>query len=119
VRDDVQGAAAILPVLSGTDTYLEALWQLRGGAVEPTASGGTFLAAETRGQLLLQRVCEPPGLLATLTYLEQRWLAPAVAALSSRRLDAIHVVTAERRHSLGWWSVARFWRRRRSWWELL
>jgi hypothetical protein len=117
-RHDAQ-AAVTLPVLSGADTYVEALWQLRGGAAQPTASGGASVAAETRGQLLLQRVCEPPGLIETLTTLEQRWLAPAAAALRSRRLHAIHVVTAERSHSLGGWSLARLWRRRCAWWALL
>jgi hypothetical protein len=110
-------AAAALPAVTGEDSYVEALWQLAGAAAVPTTAASASGLAEVRGHLLLLRVCEPPGLVATLERLEQRWLSGATAALRRGSLAAIHLLSAERAHSLSVWGLARVWRARRPWWQ--
>jgi hypothetical protein len=119
-------AGAALPRLLGEDTYVEALWRLRAGSRAASAERLPMdsldveaAIAGTGGAVLLQRVCEPPGLLATLEQLEHRCWPAARAALRERRLSALHLLTGERVHSLSWWSLARLWRGRRPWWERL
>jgi hypothetical protein len=119
-------AAASLPRLLGRDTYVEALWQLgaRGDADTPALGPiawqdvAATLAAPA-GAVLLQPICEPPGLQPMLQQLERHWWGAARAALRARLVQALHLVTGERVHSLAWWDLARFWRARRAWWELL
>lgn len=116
-------APGALPRLAGEDTYAQALWQLRGApadalplvaeALEPMA------ALQGPGAVLLQRVCEPPGLRAALEQLESRWWPVVREALRARRLSGLQLLTAERVHSLPWWALVRLWRARRPWWELL
>lgn len=48
---------------------------------------------------------------------EQRWFAPAVAALQSGRLKRLDISSGERRYSVGKGPNLRFWRRPRPWWE--
>ncbi len=86
-------APPALPAVDGEDSYVEALWQLAGA--EPASE-----PADARGNLLLLRVCEPPGVVGTLQRLEQDWLAGAARALRSGRLAAVHIVTAGRAHAL-------------------
>lgn len=49
--------------------------------------------------------------------LEQRWLAPAVAALRTGRITRLELSAAERRFTVRHAPLYRFWRRRRPWWE--
>ncbi|HWJ35100.1 MAG TPA: hypothetical protein VNR70_07525 [Steroidobacteraceae bacterium] len=49
--------------------------------------------------------------------LEQRWLAPAAAALRSGRLRRLELSAGERCFSVGRGAKLRFWRRARPWWE--
>ncbi|HEX4051720.1 MAG TPA: hypothetical protein VHY19_12645 [Steroidobacteraceae bacterium] len=113
-----------LPALAGEDTYAQALWQLGGAPLGAQPQPAAALTPETvlgapRGGVLLQRVCEPPGVAANLDDLERRWWAPVRAALRARRLSALYLVTGTHVHALSWWSLARLWRVRRPWWELL
>jgi hypothetical protein len=48
---------------------------------------------------------------------EQRWLAPTVAALKSGRIKRLELSTADRRISVAAGPTLRFWRRPRPWWE--
>jgi hypothetical protein len=61
-------------------------------------------------------VCtEQPGL-PEWSDVEQRWLAPAVAALRSGRVRRLDLSAAGRRVSLSRRPNLRFWRRPRPWW---
>jgi len=51
--------------------------------------------------------------------LEQRWFAPALAALRAQRLHAIELLIDRSRYRLRRWHLARMWRTRRPWWERL
>ena len=50
---------------------------------------------------------------------EERFVAPALADLRSRRLGRIELSAGERTFRLSAGGLARFWRRRRPWWEML
>lgn len=113
-----------LPRLAGEDTYAQALWQLCGAAAQAAPEPAALLTpavalSEPRGAVMLLRVCEPPGLTATLEQLEHRWGASLRAALAARRLSALYLLTGTHVHALSWWALARLWRTRRPWWELL
>jgi len=100
-----------LPRLLGEDTYAQALWRL------PAAR--TWQRHGRRDAVVLRWVCDARGLQPLLAHLEARWWPAARAALSRRRLSALRIVTAERVHSLSFWSQARRWRRTQPWWQLL
>ena len=113
-----------LPRLAGEDTYAQALWQLCGAPEQATPEPAVALTpaaalSEPRGAVMLMRACEPPGLPATLEHLERRWGSALRAALAARRLSALYLLTGTHVHALPWWALARFWRARRPWWELL
>jgi hypothetical protein len=115
---------AALPRLAGEDTYAQALWELGGAPVSAAPEPDAALTPDTalgapRGAVLLQRVCEPPGVAPNLEQLERRWWAPVRAALRARRLSALYLLTGTQVHALSGWSLARFWRVKRPWWELL
>ncbi|HEY7930155.1 MAG TPA: hypothetical protein VID71_09090 [Steroidobacteraceae bacterium] len=118
------GTHRSLPRLAGEDTYAQALWQLCGAPAEPTPEPAAALTpaaalSEPRGAVMLMRVCEPPGLRAALEHWERRWGSSVRAALAARRLSALYLLTGTHVHALSWWALARFWRARRPWWELL
>jgi hypothetical protein len=48
---------------------------------------------------------------------EQRWLAPAAAALRAGRITCLKLSAAGRCFSVGRGGYLRFWRRARPWWE--
>ena len=50
---------------------------------------------------------------------EQRWLSPALADLRAGRLQSIELSARRRSLRLTAWSLRRFWRRARPWWEIL
>lgn len=115
---------AALPRLAGEDTYVEALWQLCETPSSAKPPSATALTPEealraSHGAVMLQRVCEPPGLMAALEQLEHRWCVPVRSALRLRRLSALYLLTGTQLHTVSCASLARLWRTRRPWWELL
>jgi hypothetical protein len=71
----------------------------------PSAAGaGVVVAAEQPGS-------------GGWSELEQRWLAPAAAALSAGQITCLKLSAAERCFSVGRRSRLRFWRRPQPWWE--
>lgn len=107
------------------------LWLWGGGntpAAIPAVSGWTagqdpFFAAFGSEQQWPQEtgagvvVCtQQPGSRGWLE-VEQRWLAPAVAALKSGRIKKLELSAADRRISVAAGPTLRFWRRPRPWWE--
>lgn len=107
------------------------LWLWGGGntrAAIPAVSGWTagqdpFFAAFGSEQQWPQEtgagvvVCaQQPGSRGWLE-VEQRWLAPAAAALKSGRIKRLELSAADRRISVVAGPTLRFWRRPRPWWE--
>jgi hypothetical protein len=106
------------------------LWLWGGGAMGPmpavrgwTAGHDPFFAA-FGDEMRLPRepgsgvvVCSDYPGSSTWSAVEQRWLAPALAALKSGRIKRLDLSAADRRFSLGRAPNWRFWRRTRPWWE--
>ncbi len=111
--------SAPLPRLLGEDTYVEALWQERGGSTDSPASAPDEAIGAAGGCVLLQPASETPGIVPVLELLEQRWLPSAWRALRAHRLSSLCIVTAQRVHRLDGWDLMRVWRRARPWWEAL
>ena len=117
-------AHTALPRLAGEDTYAAALWQQCGASASAASAPAGALTADTalndaRGAVILQWVAEPPGLAAILEQLERRWCLPVRTALATRRLSALYLLTGTHVHALSGWALARIWRARRPWWQLL
>jgi hypothetical protein len=76
------------------------------GAARGSARPGVVVIAEVPGSSAWQRA-------------EECFVAPALADLRSRRLGRIELSAGERTFRLSARGLARFWRRRRPWWEML
>jgi hypothetical protein len=95
-----------LPIALGWTAGRDPLFAAFGAAREfpNEAGGGVVVCAEQPGSTAWPEV-------------EERWLAPAVAALRSGRIRRLELSAADRRFSVGRSQAWRFWRRPRPWWE--
>jgi len=108
-----------LPALYGADLYAEGLWRLAGHGAAPLPEEFHALPAAAGARaIVLYPVLAADGL-AQLQRLEQRWIAPALAALRVGRLRTLRLLAGERLYRLQRLRLAQFWRRGRPWWEAL
>ena len=106
--------------LFGEDAYVEALWRLRASPIAPLPDGFERLAGSTEGaSVVLYPTAGAEGPLRAFQQLEQRWLAPALAALRARQLSGLSLLAGSFAYRLSRWQLARFWRPRLPWWEAL
>jgi hypothetical protein len=106
--------------LFGQDTYAEALWRLRGGALQALPESLDALRLDANvDHIVLYPVLRPEGLTGALQAFEQRWLPGAWRALYRRRVSRLTLLVGPRRYWLGWAQLARIWRSRLPWWEAL
>ena len=106
--------------LYGRDTYAEALWQLSGASVRPLPEAFEPAAIGRHADaIFLYPLLQPQGLGAALLRFEQSWLPGALQALHQRRIAVLRVLVGTHIYTLRWLDLARFWRRRRPWWETL
>jgi hypothetical protein len=106
--------------LHGRDTYAEALWQLAGATVRPLPEAFEPAAiGRDADAIFLYPLLQPQGLSAALLRFEQSWLPGALRALRQRRISVLRLLVGSHIYSLRWLDLARFWRRRRPWWETL
>jgi hypothetical protein len=106
--------------LHGQDAYAEALWCLRGGRRGSLPEHfEAALRAGAAQHVVLYPTVGTEALGGALQRLEQHWLTPALQALRARRLSVIELLAGSHGYRLRWPDLARFWRRRRPWWESL
>jgi len=106
----------------GADAYLDGLMALEGARCEPVPRGlGTLLQADASADVVLAlRVAEelqttmPVSFSEGLARLDERFIAPAVAALRSGVLARLTLIANDRALTLGPRSALRFWRRARA-----
>ncbi len=109
-----------LPPFYGADLYAEGLWRLAGQQARALpAAFDTARAHQDARSVVLYPALGEEGLTQLLQRLEQRWLAPALAALHTGRLGALHLLAGERAFRLSRLRLACFWRARAPWWEAL
>lgn len=103
-----------LPNLLGNDLVAAALWRMGSGTAQPLPD--TFGAAPRTGDTV---AILPVGGAEALHGIEERWIAPVMAAVGSGALHEAQLLIAGQRVLLkrvhGW----RVWRRARAWWEML
>ncbi|HEX9139599.1 MAG TPA: hypothetical protein VF848_07410 [Steroidobacteraceae bacterium] len=103
-----------LPTLIGDDLVAAALWRVGGGTAQ--ALPDTFSGAPRDGDtVIILRVDNAEALQA----INERWLAPALAAVSSGALRDAQLLVAGQRVQLKRVHNWRAWRRARAWWEML
>lgn len=113
--------------LYGSDACAAALVRWRGGACLALSAGLASTAVRQGAArsvvlypLQAQETDEAPaGRVDRLEQLEQRWLAPALASLRARRIDALLLVAADHVYHLDRPGSWRLWRARAPWWEEL
>ena len=107
--------------LFGEDAYVEALWRLRGSSTAPLPDGFAQSPLPTgAARVVLYPTVGAEGPLRAFEQLEQRWLAPALQALRTRRLSSFDICwPARSRIGSARWRLARFWRPRSPWWQTL
>jgi hypothetical protein len=112
--------AAALPALYGADLYAGALWRLAGQTTHalPEDLEAGLARAEAHA-VVLYPVLGAEGLTQRLSRLEQRWIAPALRALRTRRLRTLRLIAGEHALRLRRLQLARFWRAPAPWWEAL
>ncbi len=99
-------AGPLLPAVHGWTAGHDPLFAAFGEATRfPTEAGPGVV------------VCTAQPGSATWADVEQRWLAPAAAALQSGRITRLDLSAGGRRFSVGRGPNLRFWRRPRPWWE--
>lgn len=106
--------------LYGRDTYGEALWRLQGSQAQalPAALDGAAIGGDV-DHIFLYSLLQPEGLTAALLQFEQRWLPAALRSLRARRVSVLRLLLGTRAYSLRRLDLARFWRARVPWWEML
>jgi hypothetical protein len=103
-----------LPTLLGDDLVAGALWRLGGGTSQ--ALPDTFGAAPREGDtVVILRVDNA----AALQAIDERWLAPVLAAVGSGALREAQLLVAGQRVLMKRVHQWRAWRRARPWWEML
>jgi hypothetical protein len=113
-------ALSELPAFFGADLYAASLWRLAGRATHALPEAfDTLPSHQDARSVVLFPALGAEGLTQLLQRLEQRWLAPALAAVRARRLGALQLLAGERAFRLGRLRLARFWRARPRWWEAL
>jgi hypothetical protein len=106
--------------LYGRDTFAEALWRLHGAAIQPLPESMDGVPIDTDAdQIVLLPLAHPEGLISALQQFEQHWLPGAWRALRRRRVAALTLLIGTRSYRLRWPHLARIWRTRRPWWEIL
>lgn len=106
--------------LYGEDAYIEALWRLRGSPTESLPDGFAQVAAATEAaRVVLYPTLGADGSVPAFERLEQRWLAPALQALQTRRLSSIDIFAGAFAWRLTRWRLTYFWRTRSPWWLTL
>jgi hypothetical protein len=106
----------------GADAYLDGLMALEGARCEPLPRGlGTLLQADAAADVVLAlRVAEelqtemPVSFTEGLARLDERFIAPAVAALRAGALGRLTLIANDRALTLGPRSALRVWRRARA-----
>jgi hypothetical protein len=106
----------------GADAYLDGLMALQGARCEPLPPGlGSLLQANAAADVVLAlRVAEelqsemPVSFTEGLARLDERFIAPAVAALRSGSLARLTLIANDRALTLGRRSALRVWRRARA-----
>jgi hypothetical protein len=106
--------------LYGRDTYGEALWRLQGSQAQalPAAFDDALISADV-DHIFLYSLLQPEGLTAALLQFEQRWLPGALRAVRARRVSVLRLLMGARAYRVRWFELARFWRARAPWWEML
>jgi hypothetical protein len=103
-----------LPTLLGDDLVAAALWRLGSGTAQPLPD--TFGAAPRTGDtVIILRVDGAEALQA----INERWLAPVLAAVGSGALREAQLLVAGQRVLVKRVHRWRVWRRARAWWEML
>jgi len=107
-----------VPVLYGADLYAEGLWRLAGLTTHalPDAFDARQVRADAHSVVLFP-VLGTEGLTQLMQRLEQRWIAPALAAVRTGRLATLQLIAGQCAYRLRRRSLARFWRARAPWWE--
>lgn len=114
-------AVSTLPLLRSDDAFLIGLWKLRGGASEqlPDSLDAIDLVGDGAVVVALSSTTGQETRSESMSRLERRWFAPAVAALHRARLDCLQVHANDRLFRLTRSASWRLWRARRSWTETL
>ena len=103
-----------LPTLLGDDLVAAALWRLGGGTAQ--ALPDTFSAAPRTGDtVIILRADNGEALQA----INERWLAPVLAAVRSGALREAQLLVAGQRVLMKRVHSWRAWRRAHAWWEML
>jgi hypothetical protein len=103
-----------LPTLLGDDLVAAALWRMGGGTALPLPD--TFSAVSHTGDTVaILRVDSAEALRS----INERWLAPVLAAVGSAALNEAQLLLAGQRVLLKRGHRWRIWRRARAWWEML
>jgi hypothetical protein len=106
--------------LFGQDAYVEALWHSRGSPSALLPDGFERIEGSPQGlSLVLYPTQSAQGPLQAFEQLEQRWLAPALQALRTRRLSSLSLLAGSFVYRLSRWQLARFWRAPLPWWQAL
>jgi hypothetical protein len=111
------------PQLFGSDIYAQALWRLQGrqtrplsGALDAIERVPIHFASDT---VVLYACCSENGMMDGLMRFEQQWLPGVLRALRRRQLSRVHLIAGAHIFSCSTIKLARFWRRRTAWWEIL
>jgi hypothetical protein len=110
-------SSSSLPRAFGSDSYLQGLWRLCGGAalslpqqLDDTYAQSTVLVVEAGRMMRANVPWSVPELLAEV---DRRFVAPALQALQRRKIERVSIVANDRCLTLGSSSWRRFWRRSR------
>jgi hypothetical protein len=113
-------ARAPPPRLFGVDTYLEALCRLRGDTPAPLPAELTAREVDERADsVFLFRSAAAEGAIPGLVRFERSWLPAALQALRQGRVSVLWLAIGAYAYRLRRVDLARVWRRRRPWWQVL
>jgi hypothetical protein len=106
--------------LYGCDSFVEALCRLRGGSAQPLPADLTVNLVDSRSDsVFLFRRAPSESPMAGLARFEGSWLPAALQALRHRRVLALRLLIGQHAYRLRRIDLARIWRRRRPWWQVL
>lgn len=103
--------------LHGADSVAAAVWRARGQAAAPAAAALSELGPATGDEVVLLSLVQPQGLTATLREWEERWFAPAIAALRAGRYTTLWLWAGTHLYALRRRDLWRFWCGAQPWWE--